>query len=397
MFTKIFKNGLIVLTLLIFLTLFFGNSISIASEVGVSEDAIQIGQWSPQTGPAALWGAVARGTETYFKMLNAEGGIHGRKLILHIRDDAYQPPRTVAAVKELIGRVGVFGFVGGVGTATGMAVKRYLNDQKIPWVGPASGSSRWADPPTRYLFALYPNYDDEAQLLVSYAYNTLKKDKIAFFYQNDDYGKEGLLGAKKTLEKYNVKLTQEISIEPLDTDVSSQLLRLRMSKPDIVILWLMPKHAAMAVGAAAKMGFKPIWMTTSTLSDAPMMYSITNGMWEGVFFDTFAELPDSQHPLMIKYKKAHGEFAAPNERWGIFFYAGFLFAEPMVEALKRAGRNLTRENFVEAMETIKHWNGGIGHDITFGPNQRQGQRSVFLGKCEKGKAVKISDWLEVKE
>ncbi|HCX90822.1 MAG: ABC transporter substrate-binding protein [Deltaproteobacteria bacterium CG_4_8_14_3_um_filter_43_13] len=393
MFTKSFKNSLIVLTLLISLTLFFGRSI--ASEVGMSEDTIKIGQWSPQTGPAALWGAVARGTETYFKMLNAEGGIHGRKLKHHIRDDAYQPPRTVAAVKELVGRVEVFGFAGGVGTATGMAVKRYLNDQKIPWVGPASGSSRWANPPTRYLFALYPNYVDEATILTTYAYETLKKKKVAFFYQNDDYGKEGLMGAKKTLEGYNTKLVQEVSVEPLDTDISSQVLRLKMANPDIVILWLLPKHAAMTMGAAAKIGFKPIWMTTSTLSDAPMMYDITEGLWEGVIFDCFAELPDSKDPLMIKYKKAHDEFA-PKERWGMFFYAGFLFAEPMIEGFKRAGRDLTREKFVDAMETIKNWNGGIGHNITFAPNQRQGQRSVFLGKCVKGKAVKISDWLEVK-
>ena len=227
------------------------------------------------------------------------------------------------------------------------------------------------------------------------SYETLKKKKVAFFYQNDDYGKEGLMGAKKTLEGYNTKLVQEVSVEPLDTDISSQVLRLKMANPDIVILWLLPKHAAMTMGAAAKIGFKPIWMTTSTLSDAPMMYDITEGLWEGVIFDCFAELPDSKDPLMIKYKKAHDEFA-PKERWGMFFYAGFLFAEPMIEGFKRAGRDLTREKFVDAMETIKNWNGGIGHNITFAPNQRQGQRSVFLGKCVKGKAVKISDWLEVK-
>ncbi|MFH1624822.1 MAG: ABC transporter substrate-binding protein [Pseudomonadota bacterium] len=394
MTTRYRKNTLIVSISLTFLILFFGHSI--ASEVGVSEDTIHIGQWSPQTGPAALWGAVARGTDCYFQMLNAEGGIHGRKLKHYIRDDAYQPPRTVGAVKELVGRVGVFGFVGGVGTATGMAVKRYLNDQKIPWVGPASGSSRWANPPTRYLFAVYPNYVDEANLLTSYALTTLKAKKIAFFYQNDDYGKEGLVGAQKTLERYNTKLVQQVSVEPLDTDVSSQALKLKMSRPDIVILWLLPKHAAMMLGAAVKMGFKPTWMTTSTLSDAPMMHDITKGLWEGVIFDSFAELPDSEYPLMVRYKKAHDDFA-PRERWGMFFYAGFLFAEPMIEGLRRAGRDLTRESFVEAMETIKNWNGGIGHDITFGPNQRQGQQAVFLGKCVGGKAVKISDWLEVKE
>ncbi|MDY7032890.1 MAG: ABC transporter substrate-binding protein [Thermodesulfobacteriota bacterium] len=387
------KSVFVVFSFIISLSFFFSHSI--ASEVGISDDTIKIGQWSPQTGPAALWGSVARGTDCYFKMLNAEGGIHGRKLKQYLRDDAYQPPRTVGAVKELVGRVGVFGFVGGVGTANGMAVKRFLHTRKIPWVGPLSGSSKWANPPTRYLFALYPNYIDEAHLLTSYAYMTLDKKRIAFFYQNDDYGKEGLMGAKKTLKRYNAKLVHEVSVEPLDTDISSQILKLKMSKPDVVILWLLPKHAAMTMGAAAKMSFKPVWMTTSTLSDVPLMHKITKGLWDGVIFDSFGELPDSKHPLMIKYKKARDEFA-PRENWGVFFTAGFLFAEPMIEAFRRAGRDLTRENFVDAMETIKNWDKGTGHKITFGPNQRQGQRAVFLAKCQKGNGVRLSDWLEVK-
>ena len=103
---------------------------------GVTKDTIVIGQWGPQTGPAALWGAVARGTDCYFKMLNDEGGIHGRKLKLLLRDDAYQPAKTKAAVKEMINK-GVFAFVCGVGTATGNAVLGDIMEEKIPWVGMA--------------------------------------------------------------------------------------------------------------------------------------------------------------------------------------------------------------------------------------------------------------------
>jgi hypothetical protein len=120
------------------------------------------------------------------------------------------------------------------------------------------------------------------------------------------------------------------------------------------------------------------------------MYKITKGLYEGLIFTIFAELPDSKLPLMKRYKRARDKFT-PKERWGIFYYAGIVFAEPLVEALKRCGRNLTADSFVDAMETLKDFK-GIGPKITFGPNRRHGSQSSYLGQCkERGKAVLISD------
>jgi ABC-type branched-subunit amino acid transport system substrate-binding protein len=169
-------------------------------------------------------------------------------------------------------------------------------------------------------------------------------------------------------------------------------MKLKQAKPDCVLNWVLPKHGAIVLGTAAKMGFKPQWMTTSTLSDIPIMYKISKGLFKDVIFVTFAELPDSKNPLMKKYKAAHDKFA-PKDRWGIFFYAGFYFVEPMVEAFRRCGRDLTVDTFVKAMESIKDFK-GIGPKISFGPGQRQGTRSVFLAKClEGGKIEQISDWM----
>jgi len=157
-------------------------------------------------------------------------------------------------------------------------------------------------------------------------------------------------------------------------------------------MYLLPKHGAIILGTAAKMGFKPQWMSSSVLGDTDIMYKISKGLFKDVIFTSFGELIDSPHPLAKKYRQAHARFA-PEDRWGVFFYAGFLFVEPMVEALHRCGRDLTADNFVRAMESLKDFQ-GIGAKITFGPDQRQGTRASFLARCmEGGKTVRFSDWI----
>ena len=366
--------------------------------VGVTKDTITVGQWGPLTGPAALWGAVSRGTAAYFEMINEAGGIHGRKLKLLIRDDSYQAPKTKAAVMELVEKENVFAFVGGVGTGPGMAVKDYLLEKKVPWIGPASGSSKWTATPNRYLFSLYPQYDVEAKALVRYLVETAKKNRIAFFYQNDDFGKEGLAAAKAELKARGLKLAAEVSVEMTDADLKSHILKLKQAKPQAVIMYVLPKHGAIALGTAAKMKFKPLWASSSVLSDAPLMHKITKGLWDGVVFASILELPDSDHPRVKEYKAAYEKYglkANPKEQWGIFFMAGFLFAEPFVEALKKAGPELDREKLVKALESLDKWDDGVGHNITFSSEERQGQKAVFIAKCVKGRAVKLTDWIEV--
>lgn len=363
---------------------------------GVTPSTIKIGQWSPQTGPAALWGSVARGTGCYFDMINAEGGINGRKIEYFLRDDGYQPNRTKAVVKELIENVGVFGFASGVGTSPGMAVMPDLVANDVVWVGSASGSTHWAFPPKKTIFAVYPNYPDEAAILTNYILFTLKKEKIAFIYQNDDYGKGGLEGAQAEMKARGKQLVAEVPVEVTDTDLASHVMKLKGSGADAVIMWVLPKHAAILLGTSAKLGYKPQWVACSTLSDAPLMHKITKGLWNGVIFGNFAELPDATTPLMTKYKAAFDKYAdKKSDHWGVFFYAGFGFVEPMVEGIKRAGKDLTVDSFVKSMETLKDFKGIMGR-VTFAPDQRQGMREVFLAKCdEKGNAVRLSDWIQV--
>ncbi|MEJ2730670.1 MAG: ABC transporter substrate-binding protein [Deltaproteobacteria bacterium] len=383
--------------------LVFGFTFNAMAAEGITDTEIHIAQWGPQTGPAAPWGSVARGTGDYFKMINAEGGIHGRKIVYHMFDDAYNPAKTKAGVKELQESVGIFAWASGVGTAPGLAVRNYILSRKIPWVGPATGSSHWITPPNRYLFAVYPLYYIEAKALVRLGVEKMGFKRVAIAYQNDDYGKNGLEAARKELIAHGMKLVAEVPVELKDQDMKPHVMKLRQSEADMVLLWVTPGHAVRLIGTSKAMKFMPQFMSTSTCSDFPLLMNISKGLFQGVIATAFGELPDSTLPLMQKYKKdVYDQFAAKGERWGMFYYAGILFVEPMVEGLKRAGRDLTREGLVSAMETIKGFR-GIGGEISYdifnprnGYECREGMKEVYIIQCmEGGKAKKLSDWMRI--
>jgi len=362
---------------------------------GVTDTEILVGQWGPQTGPAAPWGAVARGTDLLFKIINEEGGIHGRKFKYFLRDDSYQPAKTKAIAKDFVEQIGVFAVVGGIGVATGMTARDYLMENKVPWYAPITGVYEWIHPIQKYLFAMYPLYDDEAFNLTGYLHEKLGYKKIAMFYQNDDYGKAGVQGVERYLLRKKISLVAKVSAEMTDRDLSTHALKLKNSGAEAVIMWTMPTHAALILAESAKIGFKPQWATSNTLSDAPMMLQITKGLWAGMINSFVLEVPDSNHPLMVKYRAAHKRLA-PQERWGVFYYAGIAFAEPFVEGVRRAGRDLTADNWVKAMETLKDWK-GISGPITYtNPMDRQGGKYVFYGKVRPdGSSERITDWIRI--
>ena len=358
---------------------------------GITDTAIRIGQVGPLTGPASLWGAVARGTDTYFKMINDEGGIHGRKIEYFMRDDGYQPFRTRTEVRRLVENEQVFAMIGGVGTATGMAVRDYLTENQVPWIHPCTPSYHWTIPHNRFIFTIYPLASTENMVLLDYAIDTLGMKKFAVIYQNDDYGKFGLHSAAVHLESRGLKLAGAVSVETTDTDLSSHAMRLRDTGAEAVLLWVMPAHGATIVGQAEMIGFKTQWLTSSTLSDMEIMYNITNGRWKNVIIGNAIQHPSANHPLVNKYREASKKFA-PNERFGMFYLAGFFFAETMVEAMRNAGPDLTVDKLIEEMEKITDFQ-GIGPPLTYTETQRQAGNAIFLTRCISAtESVKLTDW-----
>jgi branched-chain amino acid transport system substrate-binding protein len=362
---------------------------------GVTDTEILVGQTGPQTGPAALWGAVARGSGLYFKGINDEGGIHGRKIKYFLRDDGYQPAKTKAIGKELVEQIGIFSMVGCVGVGPGMSVRDFYSENKVLMVSMGcSGVTNWIKPFQKYIFPIYPLYIDEAFALTRYFHENLKLTKIAMFYQNDDYGKQGLEGVEHYVKAKNLQLVATVSAEVTDRDLSSHALKLKDSGAQAVIMWAMPAHGALLLGECAKLGYKPQWGTSSTLSDGVAMMQISKGLWEGMIHSNFGEPPESNHPLMVKYRAWHEKYE-PKERWSTFYTAGIIFAEPFVEGLKRVGKNVNPDGFVKAMETMKDWQ-GIGCPITFTPTDHQGGKHVYFGQVQKdGSIKKLTDWMRI--
>jgi ABC-type branched-subunit amino acid transport system substrate-binding protein len=283
-----------VMALIAVLAVLLAADVAPAAPAGFSDNEIRIAQWGPQTGPAAAWGSVARGSKLLFDVINEEGGIHGRKIKYFIRDDQYNPAQTANVVKELVENQGIFAFVGGVSAAGGMAVKDVLAQNKVIWVGPATAVKEYVFPVQPYLFGVYPLYEDEASILTKYIVETLKMKKIGILYQNDAYGRNGYDGCKQRLATYRMSLAAEIPVEPTEKDLASQILRLKNSGAEAVLMYVSPTTAVIALKTAANVGYKPQWVSSNTLSDYPLMQKISGGLWEGVITGNFGETPESK-------------------------------------------------------------------------------------------------------
>jgi len=390
-----FKKNITLIGLLMVMVFLIAAPVSAQKVRGVTDTEILIGQTGPQTGPGAAWGSVARGSGLFFKGLNDEGGIHGRKIKYFLRDDSYQPAKTKAIANEFVEQIGIFGVVGCVGVGPSMAVRDYYTENKVLMVSfGCSGVTNWIQPFNKYIFPIFPLYIDEAHALTRYFFEQMKITKVAMFYQNDDYGKQGLEGVERFEKEKGLKLVATVSAEVTDRDLSSHALKLKNSGAEAVVMWAMPTHGALLLAECAKIGFKPQWGTSSTLSDGALMLQITKGLWAGMIHTFFGELPDSNHPQMVKYRAWHKKYE-PEERWGVFYWAGMAFAEPLAEGLRRAGKNVTPESFIKAMETLKDWR-GTGAPLTFTPTDHQGAKHVYLVQVQPdGTFKKLTDWFRI--
>lgn len=358
---------------------------------GFDDKEIRIGQFGPLTGPAAPWGAVLRGSGLAFQLVNDNGGINGRKIKYLMRDDQYNPAQTVTVVKELVEKQDIFALVGGVAGAGSVAAKEYISKNKIIWVGPTASSRELVFPLDPSLFLLTPLYEDEASIVTKYLVETMKIKKIGLLYQNDSYGNAGLTGVKQRLARHKMELVFEIPVEPTERDLASHVMKMKNAEPEAVILWVAPTTAVITLKTAATMGFKPQWAAGNPLADYPMMYKISGGLWEGVINTAVVEPPDSALPMVVKYREAAKKYM-PEERWGLFFMAGLLVADPLIEAIQKVGKKLSTEAVIKELNSMKNFK-TIGPTITWNKDLHQGVDSAMIWKCgPDGSTIVLQGW-----
>jgi branched-chain amino acid transport system substrate-binding protein len=380
-----------------FLSLLLGIGEARAASVpGVTDTEITIGITGPLSGPAAAWGTIAMASEAYATHVNAQGGIHGRKLKIVLKDDGYNPGRAVANFNEM--KDSVFAVIGTVGTAVLNANKDLVAEAGLPLIYPLGNVQVFAKQPrekVRTVFQVYPDYADEAEFLVGQAAKLEKVKKLGFFGQNDDYGKQGLDGAKRGVAKNpGVAIVGEVFYEVTDRELGTQALKMKESGAEAVIIYATATHAAGLIKEMAKVGYRPKIFASFTLYDRDTMFRLLGDLWEGAYYDSALALrgePAADKVIEIVIKndpKLKG-------REG-FCVQGAANVLILVEGLKRAGKDLTREKFLAAMATIKDFTeDGLVPGITFGPDRHHGLNAVRLmraGKATDATPNQITPW-----
>ncbi len=362
---------------------------------GVTDTEIVIGSFGPQDGPAGAYGVIDRTIDAYFKMVNAKGGINGRKVRFIYENDSYQPAKTVAAVKKLVEEDKVFALVAGLGTANNLAVMDYLVQNNVPHVAPATGSSAMAVPLKKNVFAVQINYMTEGLLLTQYAVETLKAKKVAVFYQNDSFGKEGLDTVSGELKKRGLPEAIGVSYEAADTNFSAQALKLQTSGADAVILYAVPKPGASVIAEMTKLGYQPKLLSSAIIND-PALFQLAGPGLEGLVIPAWIPAwDDLTNPKIVEYQAFMKEFA-PKEQMGGFSLSGYVEAQVTVEGLKRTGKELTRERFIQTMEQMKDYKDSALPSVSYSPTDHAGVKTAFLQKAQGGKWVSFTDWISYK-
>jgi len=352
-----------------------GAAASASAEDGVTANRILLGQSAAFTGPAAQLGIQMRnGIQAYFDYVNANGGVHGRKLELLSLDDGYEPARCAPNTKRLIEQDKVFALIGYVGTPTMAAAYPIHSKAKVPLVGPFTGAELLRVPFNRYIFHVRASYYDETEKIVEQVVSIGGKN-IAVFYQNDSYGQAGLKGVEIAMQKRGLKISALGTVERNTAQVEAAVKTIHAVRPDAVVMISAYTSIAEFVRQMQKAGststfYNVSFVGSKALSDALGEEGVGVAISQVVPFPWGAAVPVVREYQQLSKKAGHSDY-----NFGAM--EGFLVAKVFVEGLRRAGRNLTREGFIDAMEAMRDVDLG-GFYVGYSPNNHAGSKFVDL-------------------
>jgi branched-chain amino acid transport system substrate-binding protein len=327
---------------------------------GASDTEIKIGNTNPYSGPASAYGTIGKTIGAYFKMVNDQGGINGRKVNWVSYDDGYSPPKTVEMVRKLVEQDNVLFVFQTLGTPPNTAIHKYMNMKKVPQLHVATGATKWDDPKAHpWTMGWQPNYQTEGQIYARYILKEKPNAKIAILYQNDDYGKDYLKGMKDGLgAKAASMIVKEVSYEVTDPTVDSQMVQLQASGADTFFNITTPKFAAQAIRKAHDLNWKPVHFLNnvsasvgSVLTPAGLDKSV------GLISTQYIKDPlDSQwanDKAVNDWKAFMGKYYPEGDLRDASNIYGYTVASTLHEVLKKAGDNLTRDNIMKQAANMK--------------------------------------------
>ncbi|MBX6329208.1 MAG: ABC transporter substrate-binding protein [Pseudolabrys sp.] len=363
-----------------------------AADQGITKDQITLGAFLPlQSGLAAGATQMREGAEAYFKYINDNGGVNGRKIEWIVENDSYNPQQTVAVVKKLVDRDGVFAMVSTLGTVTAVAVLPFLAQRGVPIVNPAGGHELLNKPKDKNVFAILPLSSEIGESMADYAVQKLGAKRVAIFYQNDQFGKDQRDGAIEALKKHNLKAVGEASYVPSDVDVSAQVVALRDTNPDVVVLGIIPKHAALFLKEAQRLGWKPKIVGHNTVADPVVLDLAGPEALEGVYVNLMTAVDTMDTPAVKKANEILAKYY-PKTKPGYYPYLGMAGAIIIVEGIKRAGPDLTRVKLISALESLGRYETGLVPPIEWNATYHGGPRSFGYAQWQGGKLKVLEGW-----
>jgi branched-chain amino acid transport system substrate-binding protein len=376
-----------------------------ASAPGITPTTITIGSHQPLTGVAAPgYSEIAPASAAYFKYVNAHGGIYGRKIVYKYLDDMYNPTTTVSVVKQLVLQDNVYAIFDGLGTPTHLAVAPYLNAQKVPDVFVASGCECWnATSTLPETFGWQLDYVREGKILGSYIKQHFPGQKIGYFYQNDEFGKDGVKGLDDEIPAADVVSRQ--NYDPTNVNVGPQVAALKAAGAKVVVSFTVPAFTALLKLNSLKLGFAPALVVSNVGSDPITLAGLLeafakqggatvsgNALTEGIITDGYAPtLGDPSNSWIALFKKIHDQYIPKLPFDGNVLY-GEAVAYTFVQAMLKAGRNPTRADLVKAIE------GGLPQGpavapYTYSASNHSGMTGAFIGVIRNGATVQTGSVL----
>ncbi len=369
---------------------------------GANDKEIKIGNTMPYSGPASAYGTIGRVESAFFKMINDEGGVNGRKINYISQDDGYSPPRTVEQIRKLVEQDEVLFVFNTLGTPPNTAIQKYLNTKKVPQVFVATGATKWGHyKEFPWTIGWQPNYQGESRIYARYILAHDPNPKIGILFQNDDYGKDYLQGFKDGLGSKANLIVSEVSYEVTDPTIDSQMVTLKNSGANVFFNITTPKFAAQAIKKAAEIGWKPAhYINNVSISIAGVMIpaGLENGqgLISSFYLKDYADPQWANDKGMLAWESFMKKYYPEgNLNDGSNIY-GYTVAQGLIQVLKQCGDDLTRENVIRQAANLKDFEPSLvlpGINVNTSPTDFYPIEQVQLLKFEGKRWVRFGDIL----